>query len=207
MQKVTLMKKFATPSIILLIVFSGISITLLQEPATNQFKVKNFSYNYFAADNSSIDFEAELANKTITENSSASIKISLIGQEDDFMTYTGPYPPFGVPTAEKQSSNYSINLRSDNYSDRQPSPGYASSPPKVAINKTWNQSSITQEFELRSEDQLDIRRFSGEPIPNEKLKLREGNYTIKDSIGYSFNHSADEWKWLDYRIEFEVVSD
>jgi len=174
--------------------------------STEKFELQNFNSSYSTTENnSSLNFEAELLNKTPTSSSPAIIRMSL-RTENNFNTRSGPYPPFSVPEADKQDSNYSINLWSNGYKDSRLAPNSPIPFRQVAINKHWKNKSITREYELRVEETFENLSLNGNPLPEEELRIKKGRYVINESILYSFNHNTtDEYKQLNYKIEFEVT--
>lgn len=208
-----MMDNYSHLTFILLIILSGISISLLQNPSqTEKFKVQDFNHTYSKTDNSSLEFKAELVNETVTEESPAVIRMSLSGWDGKFMTQSGPYAPFSVPEAVKQDSNYSINLWNDDYRDKSSiRPGSALAIPDSARIGYWENESITREYELITRERVvNISAWRDEPASEEEeeLILKEGEYVVEDSIGYSFDHDHNsDYEWLSYRIEFRVISD
>ena len=189
------MKKLAGGSLLLLIAVSAVLIGIIQSPSNGSLEVQNFDSSYSTTGNGSLQFEAELVNETLTDDSPAVIRFGIDSSTGNFTTYSGPYPPFSVPEAEKQRSDYSIRLWSDGYRDSDYiTPGEGFVVRQLSLGKPWNRNNIEREYELRTR----------EPLFKSEKRIEKGSYLINSSIGYSHGGAEEDRERLDYTVTFEV---
>lgn len=189
------MKKNLYALLLILTALSAVWLGTAPEKSVGPLETQSLDSGYSTTGNGSLQFEAELVNKTLTEDSPAVIRFEIDSSMDNFTTYSGPYAPFSTPEAEKQGSGYSIHLWSDGYrGSNYITPGEGFVTRQLSLRKTWNRSTIEREYELRTR----------EPLFDSEKRIETGSYIINGSIGYSQSGAEEDRKQLDYTVTFEV---